>query len=174
MWVAFVELVVNPLRYVGDLEPAFFAGQDRVEEDLVEQIPEFLLQVGEPMLDLLIVAICIELVESLERLVAFLEQVATKRGVGLLAIPRTLLPQPLDEYVEVGEGGRHRRWKLWNVYGGQMISVNFAIQVVPGNGEYPLVVSADALQDGDLHLVCIVDGQFDVAKHLLRVALSNK
>ena len=79
-----------------------------LEPDLVQQVAELLAQVPIQILDATAFAVAVAVggghgVEGLERLVGLLQEVATKAGVGLLAVPRALPAQGPHQLVETAD-----------------------------------------------------------------------
>ena len=118
-----------------------------MEVDLVEQIAELL---GEMVVQVgvgLGVGECRPSVEYLQHLVRLLKQVTPQAGVGLLAVPRTLITQGPHQFVEasklVGDGLGH----LGEIQRGEMVGLEFAVEISPGDFDDALVGQPESLQD---------------------------
>ena len=94
--------------------------------------------------------------------------------MGLLGVPRTLGPQHAHLLVEASERGGERLGELGNVQRRQVVGLERPIEIVPCDGEHPLIRRTQTLHDGYRHSRRVVDGKLDVGKHVARVALRDE
>jgi hypothetical protein len=95
MGVSADELFARLAGGVLQSEGSAFGGEIGVEDDLEEEIPEFLAEVG-----------VVRVADGVDRLAGFLEESDAEGFVGLLAVPRTTFrrAEEADDGAEAGDG----------------------------------------------------------------------
>ncbi len=102
-----------------------------------------------------------------------LEQVTPQAGVGLLAVPRTLVTQNPNQFVEasklVGDGLGH----LGEIQRGEMVGLEFAVEISPGDFDDALVGQPESLQD-DRRGRRLLEGELDIGEHMVGVGVGHE
>ena len=92
----------------------------------------------------------VERADGLDELVHLLHRVAGEALMGLLAIPGAVLPQATDDGVESDQLLAHRRGQPGDVEAGEVVGLDAAVEVGPGDGADLLVGQPEPLQHHDL------------------------
>ena len=85
--------------------------------------------------------------------------------MGLLAIPRALVPQPPDDAVEADQLVSDGLGQLRDVQAGEVVRLDGAVEVGPRHRGHLLVGQPQPLQHDDRFRARGVDGQLDVGQH---------
>src|SRR6202023_1548986 len=109
------------------------AGEGGVEDDLEQQVAELLLEVRGAL------SRRAQPLDRLEDLVGLLQEMAGQRLMGLLAVPRSTLPEGPDQGLEAHQLGRHRGGQRWDPQAGEMVDVDRAVEAFPRNLAHRLV-----------------------------------
>ena len=95
MGMAEYQLVVECVGHVGYVEAALLVGNLRVEQNMKQDVAEFLFYIGGVVVG-----------KGLSQLVDFFDRVRTQAFVGLLCIPRAAHTQNVERIYHSAEGGK--------------------------------------------------------------------
>ena len=155
--------------HLGEIEPTLLLADRRVQHDLQEHVAQLFdeMDVGRRVVG-------VKLADRLHQLVGLLDRVARQRGMGLLAVPRALVAQAPHDLVEAHELGADRRLQSGHVEARQVVGLEAAIEVGPGDLEDGLVRKAEALQHRHGLRGPVRDGELHVRQHASVVGVSDE
>jgi hypothetical protein len=141
-----------------------------MELDLVQQVAELLDQrvLGRGIVG-------VERGEGVDELERLLDEVRHQAGVGLLAVPRTALPQRSGELVEAHVPGAHRGGEARDVHTREVVGLDGPVELAPRGVGDLFVVGAESLEEHDRFVAGgLLDGELDVGEDPVGVGVGDE
>ena len=161
---------------IGKREPTLFGRKTSVEDDLENDITEFVGKVVDRLIggiaDLAIAGFRQRL-DRFHQLRSFFGHEAGERTMGLLTVPRTLGPQFAHDLFEMSGGAPEGDAEPWNPERREMVG-HHAIKLIPRNDFDVFVRKAETGDNGDGLRGLIVKSQLNRRKDVGRMTLRDE